>query len=115
MAPGSVVLIRFPFSSLETTKKRPALVVLPTVLEAKLDLLTVAMITSRVEGIALAGDVRLEHWSDAGMLHPSLVRLAKLATIDQHLAERTLGQLTATDLAAVKQAFRSLYRFWISV
>jgi streptogramin lyase len=47
--PGSIVIVRFPFTSLEHDKKRPALVLRRTRYSPDLALLTVAMVTSQVE------------------------------------------------------------------
>jgi hypothetical protein len=44
------------------------------------------MITSQVEALALDGDVLLGDWEAAGLLHPSLLRVGKLATIDEELS-----------------------------
>jgi mRNA interferase MazF len=75
--PGEVVLIRFPFAELATTKKRPALVLARTTRSPRNRLVTLAMITSQVEALRLLGDVVLVDWKAAGLLHPSLLRMAK--------------------------------------
>jgi hypothetical protein len=36
------------------------------------------MITSKTEGFKLVGDVPLEQWRSAALLHPSIARLAKM-------------------------------------
>lgn len=114
MNPGDVVLVTFPFSELSSTKKRPALVLRHTRHTSRIQLVTVAMITSKLEGLALEGDVHLKEWESAKLLHPSLVRLSKIATIDHHLADHVLGKLAARDLVETKRVLRQLYRFWLS-
>lgn len=99
MRPGDVVLVRFPFTEVATTKKRPALLLGLVSRGRRYQLATVAMITSQVEGIRLPGDVVLAGWERAGLLHPSLLRLAKIATIDGSLIEKPIGRLTADDVA----------------
>lgn len=112
MKPGDVVLVRFPFTHLLTTKKRPALVLQVTSHSPKITLVTVAMITSRVEGMRLPGDVVLEDWKKSHLLHPSLVRLCKMATLDQELIMKTMGALSAADIKSIRKSFGKLYGFW---
>ena len=68
------------------------------------------MITSQVEALKLDGDVLLADWEAAGLLHPSLLRLAKLASIDEELIDKAVGRLSAGDLAAARAAFRRVLR-----
>lgn len=113
MKPGEVILVRFPFTNLLTTKKRPALVLCRTVHSPRIQLVTLAMITSKVEASRLPGDLILQDWSVAGLLHPSLVRLAKVATIDHTLVEKSLGKCSKRDLEAARKLFHTLFAFWI--
>lgn len=113
MKPGDVVLVRFPFTEVAATKKRPALLLGLTARGRRYQLATVAMITSQVEGIRLPGDVVLAGWEKAGLLHPSLLRMAKIATIDGTLIEKPIGRLTGEDLRAARGAFRSRFSSWI--
>ena len=64
------------------------------------------MITSQVEALKLEGDVLLGNWKAAGLLHPSLLRLAKIAIVDEQLIDKTIGRFSARDLEAARQAFR---------
>jgi mRNA interferase MazF len=109
---GSIVLVRFPFTSLEQDKKRPALVLSSIRHSPKIQLVTFAMITSKLDGLDLEGDVKLKEWQKAKLLHPSLVRLSKISTVDAELIERELGALSDTDKKEVAKHFRRLYRAW---
>jgi mRNA interferase MazF len=111
--PGDVTLVRFPFADLATTKKRPALLLARTALSARNRLATLAMITSQIEALKLDGDVLLTDWKSAGLLHPSLLRLAKIATVDEGLIDKTIGGLSAVDLRAARQAFRRVFSAWL--
>jgi len=111
--PGEVVLVRFPFAELAATKKRPALVLARTARSPRNRLVTLAMITSQVEALRLLGDVVLVDWKAAGLLHPSLLRMAKVATIDEHLLDKTIGRLSERDLAAGREAFRRVFSAWV--
>jgi mRNA-degrading endonuclease toxin of MazEF toxin-antitoxin module len=110
---GDVVLVRFPFSDLAATKKRPALALAHTVRSSRYRLVTLAMITSQVESLKLEGDVALKDWKAAGLLHPSLLRLGKVATVDGDLVEKSIGHLSATDQRAAREAFRRVFAAWV--
>lgn len=71
------------------------------------------MITSQIEAMTLDGDVLLADWKAAGLLHPSLLRLAKLASIDEELIDKTIGRLSARDLEAARIAFRRVFASWV--
>ena len=114
MKAGDVVLVRFPFTEVATTKKRPALLLAEATRARRYRLATVAMITSQVEGIRLPGDVALSGWERAGLLHPSLLRLAKIATVDASLIERSIGRLTAEDVRATRTAFQKHFAAWLA-
>jgi mRNA interferase MazF len=107
--PGEVVLVRFPFAELAATKKRPALILARTARSPRNRLVTLAMITSQVETLRLLGDVVLADWKAAGLLHPSLLRMAKVATIDEHLVDKTIGRLSERDMAAGRGAFHRVF------
>ncbi|MBN1960179.1 MAG: type II toxin-antitoxin system PemK/MazF family toxin [Deltaproteobacteria bacterium] len=109
MTPGDIILVSFPFTALNAVKKRPALILLTTTLKNKTDLITIAMITSKLDGISLPGDLSLQDWQSAKLLHPSLVRLAKVATIETCLVEKRLGKLSPKDFKAVGQLWRQLF------
>ena len=113
MKPGEIALVRFPFTDLAAEKKRPALVLARTARSPRNRLITVAMITSQVEALKLDGDVLLADWKAAGLLHPSLLRLAKVVTIDEQLTDKTIGRLSARDLEAARQAFHRVFATWL--
>lgn len=107
------MLVRFPFADFAATKKRPALVLAHTARSARYRLVTLAMITSQVEALGLAGDVLLRDWQAAGLLHPSLLRLAKVATVDAELVDKRLGRLSAADQSTAREVFRRVFAAWI--
>lgn len=113
MKAGDIALVRFPFADLATTKKRPALVLARAVRSPRNRLATLAMITSQVEALKLEGDVLLKDWRAAGLLHPSLLRLAKIATVDEDLIDKTIGGLSAEDRESARRAFRGLFSVWL--
>ncbi len=113
MKPGDVALVRFPFTEMAAAKKRPALILVRTARSARNRLATLAMITSQIEALTLDGDVLLSDWKDAGLLHPSLLRLAKVATVDEQLIDKTIGTISLADRERVRSAFRRLYAAWV--
>jgi mRNA interferase MazF len=113
VTPGEVALVRFPFTDLATAKKRPALVLARTTRSPRNRLATVAMITSQVEALKLVGDVLLADWKTAGLLHPSLLRLVKIATVDEELIDKAIGRLSTRDLDAARAAFRRVFATWV--
>ncbi|MCC6846917.1 MAG: type II toxin-antitoxin system PemK/MazF family toxin [Deltaproteobacteria bacterium] len=113
MKAGDVALVRFPFTDVATTKKRPALVLSATTRSPRYRLVTLAMITSQTDALKLEGDVVVEAWEVAGLLHPSLLRLAKIATIDAELVDKTIGRLSTRDLRAAREAFRRVFSDWM--
>ncbi len=62
---GDVVLVKFHFSNLESTKKRPGLVLGRIDFSVHLQLYIIAMITSKLDTVKLKGDVKLKIYSSA--------------------------------------------------
>lgn len=100
---GDIVLVRFPFTDLSGSKRRPAVVLAtypPDVV--------VAFISSTIPTVPELSDVVLRPSSTAfaatGLKVPSVIRLRKLATLEQSLITRTLGKLNQDLLTAVDKA-----------
>jgi mRNA interferase MazF len=113
MKAGDILLVKFPFSDLVSTKKRPALVLHNTIISPKSNLITIAMVTSRLDGLKIKGDTTVAKWKEANLLHPSIIRLSKIATIDGDLAEKVIGRLASQDIKLVKSQFSKLFSNWI--
>lgn len=107
---GDLVLIKFPFSDLETSKKRPGLVLAKIDFSTRMQLLIVAMITSKLDVIKLKGDVKLKSWQEVGLLHPSIVRLSKIATLEAEVIEKKIGAIANEDLKKVQDNFKSIFK-----
>jgi mRNA interferase MazF len=103
-----VILVPFPFSDLSTTKKRPALVVACIKPKHLAMHCIVAMITSNMEGLAFPHDVTLKEYKTAGLPKPSLVRVAKMVTIDSSIAIKSLGSLSKVDQLSVTKSISQL-------
>lgn len=98
---GDIVAVEFPFSDLQTHKRRPGLVLIGE----DVDLL-VARVTTRPPRDP--SDVPLNRWAEIGLPRASTVRLTKLATIDHRLVHHKIGCLYPDDSNAVAQAWQQL-------
>jgi mRNA interferase MazF len=88
---GDVVKVPFPYTDRATRQHRPALVISAPALEDTHGLLWVSMITS-AENRAWPSDVTLSDLAGTGLPVPSLIRTAKIATIEARDAE-ALGRI----------------------
>lgn len=88
---GDVIKVPFPYTDRATRQRRPALVVSSADFERGHRLLWVLMITSAANR-AWSGDVAIDDLEKAGLPAPSVIRTAKIATIDADDAER-LGKV----------------------
>lgn len=106
--PGAwdVVRVPFPYAERPIRRHRPALVVAAPGTERIGPLLWVLMITSAANR-GWPGDVPIEDLVAAGLPTPSLVRTAKIATIEAGSAE-PLGSLAAPERENVRRALRTL-------
>lgn len=107
LAPFDVVVVPFPYTDRTTEKRRPALVVSAPALQQKFGLVWLLMITS-ADNKAWSCDAAVSDLAAAGLPAPSVVRPAKIATVDADRILRRAGRLAAKDTAAVKAAIKKL-------
>ena len=100
---GDVIKVPFPYTDRSTRQSRPALVVSAGGIEDAHGLLWVVMITS-AENRGWPGDVAVNNLAAAGLPAPSVIRTAKIATIEASDAAR-LGKVPP---ALFKQVARRL-------
>src|SRR5690348_5102013 len=93
-----IVKVPFPYTDRPVRQRRPALVIAGGQLEETHGLLWLAMITS-AQNRGWSGDVPVSDLAVAGLPVPSIVRPAKIATIEARDAER-LRILPANDRSA---------------
>lgn len=103
---GDVVKVPFPYTDSSTRQRRPALVVSSGGIEAAHGLLWVVMITS-ADNRGWPGDVLVQDLKRAGLPAASIVRTAKIATIEASDAAR-LGSLRPPTLGAVLREVRAV-------
>ena len=94
-----VVSVPFPYADRPIRQRRPALVVSSTSYERQTGLIWVVMITA-AENRHWQGDVPISNPAQAGLSIPSIVRPAKIATIEAAQASR-IGNLGASEGDAV--------------
>ncbi len=99
-----IVKVPFPYTDRPIRQHRPALVIAAGELVVAHGLLWLAMITS-AENRGWPGDVSIHEFRSAGLPVPSIVRPAKIATIEARDAE-PLGTLPAACRPAVSRYLR---------
>ena len=99
---NDVVLTRYPFSDLSSTKVRPAIVV--SAPHESQDVFIVPL-TSRSAGL-LSGEFILADWQVAGLQIPTAVKRG-IYTVHASLIIKVVGKLTPADAVQVDQSVRS--------
>jgi mRNA interferase MazF len=103
----SVVVVPFPFTDQNATKRRPALVLSSEAFNDSTQHSVLAMITSAKNANWLL-DVNISDLNRAGLSAASIVRM-KLFTLDNRLIIRQAGLLADADRQAVSKAFNQLF------
>ena len=98
-APFDVVVVPFPYSDRLAEKRRPAVVISSSAL-SRYELVWLAMVTS-ASNRSWNCDVPVSDLAVAGLPAPSLVRPAKVATVDADRIVRRIGRLPLADVRAV--------------
>lgn len=95
-----VVAVPFPYTDRPTRQRRPALVISGSGIQVDHGLLWVLMITS-AENRGWPGDVTITDLGKAGLPVASVIRTAKIATIEAKEAEK-LGSIGQEERSAVE-------------
>ncbi|MDA8199822.1 MAG: type II toxin-antitoxin system PemK/MazF family toxin [Thermaerobacter sp.] len=103
LEPRSVVLVRFPFTDLSSTKRRPAIVVSTTAFHHGTHDVIVVAVTSVPS--AMPADFPLMDWSAGGLVKPSWARAGKILTLHDSIVEDILGRVSERDWAQIRQAW----------
>ena len=104
--PGTVVLVRFPFTDLMGTKQRPAVVVSTREHQRReRDVIVAAVSGHRIDQPG-PFDHLVRDWEVAGLLMPSVVRCGKIVTLERSLVRRALGELTSRDMDGARKGLR---------
>ncbi len=100
--PGDVVIVPFPFTDRDASKRRPALVCSSTAFNGQTKHAILAMITTATH-TAWSDDVPITDLRKAGLPPPSVVRW-KLFTLDASLIMRRAGTLASADRRRCRNA-----------
>jgi mRNA interferase MazF len=100
---GDVVLVPFPFTDQAGTKKRPAVIISNAAYNTAQRDLVIMAVTSQLSPSGALGEALVADWQAAGLIKPSAIKPV-ITTIEQTLVIRRLGQLTAEDQQALRNA-----------
>ena len=106
LEPFDVVVVPFPFTDRNATKRRPALVLSTCVFNKSSGHSVLAMITSTDQS-SWPGDLSIADIESAGLTTDCLVRM-KLFTLDDRLIIRKAGSLGVSDQKKLRAAWKKL-------
>lgn len=101
--PGDVVLVRFPFTDLTSTKQRPAVVLSRRSTALTRDRVLLGITSQKQSG----SQGQIVDWRVAGLLKESWLK-ASIATLADELITRRLGSISARDRVEVQRILRTL-------
>lgn len=104
---GDVVLVGFPFTNLQTTKKRPAVIISSQRYQQHRPDVILMAITSQLRQPLAAGEALLQDWQAAGLVKPSVLK-PLIATIEKKQIIQIRGQLSPTDKESLSQVLRDI-------
>ena len=104
---GDVVLVAFPFTNLQATKQRPAVVISASDYQQKRPDIIVMAITSQVREPLAFGEYLLGDWQQAGLLKLSILK-PLIATLEQIQIIKTLGKISASDQRALEASLKDI-------
>jgi mRNA interferase MazF len=103
--PGTVVLIRFPFTDLHSSKLRPAVII-----STKAEDFIILGIFSRIPGELQESWIKIEEtdpgFSQTGLQKTSIIKTEKIAVVHRSLVRKELGSIPSELMQKVKRALR---------
>ncbi len=103
-----IVLVPFPFTDQQQSKRRPGLVFSPNIYnQAGSDIIIVFM-TSNLSRSSRPGDYTLRNWKSANLPKPTLIRM-KFATILASIVFKKLGRLQGPDITNFSNQFHNFF------
>lgn len=99
---GDVILVPFPFTNQERSKKRPAVVISSPAYHINRPDILIMAITSQPHTAMDFGSFPIIDWQPAGLLKPSFAKPV-LTTLEQTLVIRSMGKLSPCDQQTLRQ------------
>lgn len=104
---GDVTLVGFPFTNLQATKKRPAVIISRrSYQQSRPDVILMA-ITSQIRSELATGEAILKDWQVAGLVKPSILK-PLIATLEKDRIIKVLGRLSETDRKRLEKVIRTI-------
>lgn len=100
---GDVVVVSFPFTNLDKTIRRPALVLIDTGDED----IVVARITTHKHNEDM--ELEIENYREKGLLLPSYVRFNKIATLNRKDMYKKIGELSPSEIKKARKILRKMF------
>ncbi len=100
---GDIVIIAFPYTNMNGSIMRPAMVIVDTGDED----IIVSRITSQKRLIET--EVEIHNWKDKGLLMQSYVRLSKIATLNRKDIKKKISTLDKSDIKKSKKILKKLF------
>ncbi|MDY0202448.1 type II toxin-antitoxin system PemK/MazF family toxin [Proteiniphilum sp.] len=104
MRKGDIVLVSFPFTDFSGNKVRPALVLSVSTLDV-----IVAFISTQLHRKEQV-DIELDPSSDNGLKRVSIIKVAKLVTIEKKLVLGLLGKLDDKKLSELDKGLKKIFQ-----
>ncbi len=105
--PGDIVLVPFPFSTLNQLKKRPALIISQEITSLIRGFVIALSITSQLKSTLNHGEYMIQDWKESGLIKPSKVT-PKVFTLETSLIEKRLGVIPESEFHLCMQSFYSI-------
>ncbi|MDQ1265919.1 MAG: mRNA interferase MazF [Bacteroidota bacterium] len=99
---GDVILVPFPFSNQKVIKKRLAVVISSSQYNLITSDIIIIAVTSQIFSRMEFGECYIKNWQEAGLVKLSTIKPA-IATIEQELIIKKLGELTNEDLQSLQK------------
>ena len=98
---NEIILVRYPFSDLLSSKVRPAVII--STPHISRDLMIVPL-TSKISAL-LPGEIVLDRWKEAGLNVPTAIKRG-IYTVKDHLVIKSIGRLHASDSENLEKSLR---------
>lgn len=102
-----IVLVPFPFTNLQSAKKRPALIISPNSFNTGPDVV-ILFVTSNISSFGRTGDYMIQNWQESGLPKPSMTRM-KFAAIEKSIIIKKIGRITSKDQSAIRNELKNFF------